>query len=270
MTVNLGLQLSTAPSHLLVFPHSSQCSPCLFLCFLTWFTSQSMGLQSSHPKISPWTGKRGIFDDEYWKTSRLCGYRPCTSHLNLYSGQSAFRRRGKREGGLCFFPIMHQHRDPNWHRRLARFSRDKHPVSRLIPCKWNLPEASIHQNRHAGCQLKHYQRCENPTHQCLPQLTCHHGQWRHLFYFSCSTMVAKPDVPMPLWHSGGHSWCPEKGLEKQLLADEKLMQCCHIFEFPSLFSFLLTFCMFLGWYNSPMSTVVSDLWKNLNAVRCPQ
>lgn len=30
---------------------------------------------------------------------------------------------------MFFFPIMHQQQDPNWHRGLGSFSRDKHPVS---------------------------------------------------------------------------------------------------------------------------------------------
>lgn len=53
--------------------------------------------------------------------------------LNLYSGQGAFRRGGRevgREGGISFFPIMHQQQDPNWHRGLGSFSRDKCPAFR--------------------------------------------------------------------------------------------------------------------------------------------
>lgn len=71
---------------------------------------------------------------------------------------------GKREGGIFFFPIMHQQQGPNWHRGLGSFSRDKHPVSCLTPSKGNLPVASIHHDTHARCLLKHDQRPKRETH----------------------------------------------------------------------------------------------------------
>lgn len=55
--------------------------------------------------------------------------------LNLYSGQDAFRRVGRKEGWRdgerdIFFPIMHQQQGPNWHRGPASFSGDQYPASR--------------------------------------------------------------------------------------------------------------------------------------------
>lgn len=88
------------------FSRSSQCSPCLFLCFLTWFTSQSMMLQSSRPKISPWRGKRGILDDEYSK-SRVCP----RLQSEYYSSESVFRSgcfsQGREWGGRDIFLSHH-------------------------------------------------------------------------------------------------------------------------------------------------------------------
>lgn len=144
------------------FSLSSQCSPCLFSCFLTWFASQSVMVR---PKISPWRGQEGGFS--MMNTQKVVSalvYRARIIRLNLYSGQGAFHRGGQREGGIFFFPIMHQQQDPNWHRGLGSFSRDKHPVSRLTPSKGNLPATSIHHNTHARCLLKRNQRPKRPTH----------------------------------------------------------------------------------------------------------
>lgn len=146
------------------FSHSSQCSPCLFSCFRTWFTSQSMMLQSSCPKSHLEGARGGIVDDEYSK-SRICP----RLQSEYYSSESVFRSgcfsQGREKGGRdIFFPIMHQQQDPNWHRGLGSFSRDKHPVSRLSPSKGNLPGASIHHNTHARCLLKHNWRPKRPTH----------------------------------------------------------------------------------------------------------
>lgn len=149
------------------FSHSTQCSPCFFLCFVTWFTSQSMMLHSSCPQISSWRGKRrgaGISTMNTQKVVSAFVYRARIICLNLYSGQGAFHRGGEREGGIFFFPIMHQQQDPNWHRGLGSFSRDKHPVSRLTPSQGNLPATTIHRNTHARCLLKHKRRPERPTH----------------------------------------------------------------------------------------------------------
>ena len=113
-------------------------------------------------------------------------YRASIICLNLYSGQGAFHRGWKEEGGIFFFPIMHQQQDPNWHRGLGSFSRDKHPVSCLTPSKGNLPGASIHHSTHARCLLKHNQKTRETDTLVPAQLTCHHGQRPHLFCFPCS------------------------------------------------------------------------------------
>lgn len=94
-------------------------------------------------------------------------YRASIIRLNLYSGQGAFHRGGKREGGIFFFPIMHQQQDPNWHRVLGSFSRDKHPVSRPTPSKGNLPGPSIHRNTHARC-LPNITKDPRDQHICPP------------------------------------------------------------------------------------------------------
>lgn len=75
-------------------------------------------------------------------------YRASITRLNLYSGQGAFHRGGKKEGGIFFFPIMHQQQGLNWHGGLGSFFRDKHPVSCLTPSEGNLPGTSIHHNTH--------------------------------------------------------------------------------------------------------------------------
>lgn len=95
-------------------------------------------------------------------------YRARIIRLNLYSGQGAFRRGGEREGGISFFPIMHQQQDPNWHRGLGSFSRDKHPASCLTPSEGNLPAASIHHSTHARCVLKHNPGPKRATHSSPP------------------------------------------------------------------------------------------------------
>lgn len=118
------------------------------------------------PKISPWRGGWGEFlDDEYSKKSCL----PSSTEPVLFvwiciQVRVLFTGEGKREGGIFFFPIMHQQQDPNWHRGLGSFSRDKHPVSCLTPSKGNLPGTSIHRSTHARCLLEQNQRPQRPKH----------------------------------------------------------------------------------------------------------
>lgn len=92
--------------------------------------------------------------------------------LNLYSGQGAFHRGG-REGGISFFPIMHQQQDPNWHRGLGSFSRDKCPAFRPDSLRgkpasgppFTAPVVSLRTR--AGIP----RREQPPTPHSLPQLT---------------------------------------------------------------------------------------------------
>lgn len=151
------------------FSLSSQCSPCLYLCFLTRFTSQSVMLQSSRPKSHLEGARRGggwgDLDDECSKKSCL----PSTTQRVLFvwiciQVRVLFAGVGKMEGGIFFFPIMHRQQGPNWHRGLGSFSKDKHPVSCLTPSEGNLPETSIHHNTCVRCLLKHNQRPKRPTH----------------------------------------------------------------------------------------------------------
>lgn len=142
-------------------------------------------------------------------------YRASIISLNLYSGQGAFHEGGRREGGIFFFPIMHQQQDPNWHGGLGSFSRDKHPVSCLTPSSGNLPGASIHHSTHTPVVFsnitedprdRHFRppAADPPPRPTTPPLLC--------FVLLQIPVAAKLDVPMTLWHCRSHSGCPEKRL----------------------------------------------------------
>lgn len=132
------------------FSHSSLCSPCLFSCSLARFTCRSMMLQSSRPKSHLERGREGGIL-RWWILKKSC--LPSSTERALFvwiciQVRVLFTGEGRGEGGIFFFPIMHQQQDPNWHRGLGSFSRDKHPVSCLTPSKGNLPGTSFHRNTH--------------------------------------------------------------------------------------------------------------------------
>lgn len=91
MTVNLGLRLSTAQSHITCFPLSSRRSPRLFLRFHARSARQSTELSSSHPK-SHLACPRGKFEMMNTKKSRVCLRLLHIIHLNLNSGQGTLHR----------------------------------------------------------------------------------------------------------------------------------------------------------------------------------
>lgn len=105
--------------------------------------------------------------------------------LNLYSGQGAFHRGG-REGGISFFPIMHQQQDPNWHRGLGSFSRDKCPAFRPDSLRGK-PASGPPFTAPVVCLRTRagIPRREQPPHPSTPspdspptlQLTRRHGWW---------------------------------------------------------------------------------------------
>lgn len=267
MIVNLGLQILTAQSHLLVFLSSRSVSLSLLVLFSLGSRVRAWCCSPYTPDLTLKGGWGGGWMMNTHKIVSAFIYRPSVICQNLYSGQGAFHKRGEwKEGWIFFFPIMHQQQDPNWHRGLDSFSWDKHPVSCLTPSEGNLPGTSIHRSTHACVLLlKHDLRPRGPTGSSPPQLTYHHGQWPHLLWFFTLLhipMAARVDVPVTPCNCRNHSSCPEKRLWKQLLADEKFMQCYHIFEYPSLLlSLSLSLSLFplislSGWCtdDTPVST----------------
>lgn len=233
-------------------------------------------LQSSRPK-SHLEGARGRRDFRWWMLKKVVSalnYTASIIRLNLYSGQGAFHRGGKTEGEIFFFPIMHLQQGPNWHRGLGSFSRDKHPVSCLTPSEGS----QRHPFTTTRVSVVFSNITKDPRGQRIGPPAADLSPWPTtptcsvFFALLQIPMAAKLDVPMSLWHRRDHCGCPEKRLWKQLLADEKFMQCYHIFEYPRLLlnpvslslAFLPSLWMMHRWHNSPYSAVglgLFSLWS---------
>lgn len=126
-----------------------------------------------------------------------------------YSSESEFRSgyssQGIEKGGMFFFPIMHQQQDPNWHRGLDSFCRDKHPVSSpILPLRQTCQGHPLSTTRFRHLP-KRNQRPERQTPPFQAWLTfC--GQRCHLHRL---TAAAKQDVS----HSKGATAAQRKGYE---------------------------------------------------------
>lgn len=145
MTVNLGLQLSTAQSHFACFSSVSRRSPRLFSSFHTRSARQSIELLSSHPK-SHRACPRGKFEMmNTKKKSHVCLNLLYIIHLNLNSGQGALHRGYKRDGCFSF---------PSCTSNTTQIGTEGWIVSAGIsilspaptPSKANLPGASTQHN----------------------------------------------------------------------------------------------------------------------------
>lgn len=164
------------------FSRPSQCSPCLFSCFLTWFTSRSMMLQSSRPKSHLEGAGGGILDGEYSK-SRACP----RLQSQYYSSESVFRSgcfhgEGKGREGYFSFPSCTSGRT-----QIGTQGWAVSPGISILSLAW-LPLRETCQGhpwpQHTSSQTKPSSRDQ---HICSPRhLTCHHGQGPHLFCFSRS------------------------------------------------------------------------------------
>ena len=279
MIVNLGLQLSTAQSHLLVFL-SVHTALLVFSCTF-WLGSQARAwCCSPHTQNLTLKGQEGgILDDEYPK-SRVC---PRLQSV-YYLSESVFRSgcfspgRGKRREGYFSFPSCTSSR--------AQIGTEGWAVSpgiSILSLPWlPLREACqghsfIHPNTHAHCPLKYNQRPKRPSHssQCSWLATMANDPTSSVLCTPSDSHGCQAWHAMTLWHCRNHSGCPKKRLWKQLLADEKFMQCYNIFEYPRLILcpslWLLSFWMMHRWHTSQYSTwvwgsFVSDLWENINVV----
>lgn len=219
------------------FSLSSQCSPCLFSCFLTWFVSQSVMLQSSRPKISPWRGKRGDF--QWWIPKKSC--LPSSTERELFAWiciqvRVLFTGEGKGREGYFSFPSCTSSRT-----QIGTEGWAVSPGISILSLAWLPPRETCQRlpftTTHMPVVFSNITKDPRDQHIRPPAADLPPRPMNSplLFFMLLQIpMAAKLDVPMALWHCRSHSGFPEKRLWKQLLADEKFMQCYHIFENPRL------------------------------------
>lgn len=287
MVVNLGLQLSTAQSHLLVsLSLSSQCAPCPYSCFLTWFTTRSVMLQSSRPK-SHLEGARGRRDFRWWMLKKVVSalnYTASIIRLNLYSGQGAFHRGGKTEGERYFsFPSRTTSR--------AQIGTEGWAVSpgiSILALAWRPPRETCQTHAFTSTRVSvvFSDTTEGPRgHRVSPPRS-----WPASVASdpTCSVFLRAPSDS-----HGCQAWRANESLapqRPQRLPREKVTKTAaggwnihaavpYIWVSPphtqprlslSLAS-LSSLWMMHRWHNSPHSTwfwgsLVSDLWENINVV----
>lgn len=224
------------------------------------------------PKISPWSRKRGILDDEYSKSFVCPSYTEwvllvwiCIQVRVLFTGE------GKGKEGYFSFPSCISSRT-----RIGTEGWAVSPGISMLSLAWvprretcqGHPFATTHMSAVSSNKTKH----PRDRHICpsaatdLPQCPT----TPPLLFFTLLQIptAAKFDVPMTLWHCRNHSGCPEKRLWKQMLADDKWMQCYHIFEYPRLLS-LYVWCTddtTVSTIHGSGGSLVSDLWENINVM----
>lgn len=280
MTVNLGLQLSTAQSHLLVFLTPRGDQPCLFLCFLTWFTSWSMTLQSFAPRNLTLKGGRmrrgrgvwgGVGVLRWWilKKSRL----PSSTERELFiwiciQVRVLFTGEAKGREGYLSFPSCTSSRT-----QIGTEGWAVSPGISILPFAWLPPRETCQRLPFTAAHMPvvFSNITQDPREQHIrpprswPATTANELTSS---CFSCSFIFPRLLALTCQWlcgHCRSHSGCPEKRLWKQLLADEKFMQRYHIFEYPRLIiapslPLCLSFWMMHRWHTSHCSTRVWGLF----------
>lgn len=257
MTVNLGLQLSTAQSH---FACVSSVFSVLNLSFLEL---SRPGLHARASSCRPHTQNLTLHVQEWnlkWWTQKKPRLPPSTPY---YSSESEFRSgcssQGIEKGGRDVFLSHHAPATgPKLAQRVGQFLQGK--ASCLQP--W-LPLRQTCQRHPLSTTRGHHllKRNQRPRRRTPPSqawLTFRRGQQCSLCRRSAA---AKLDVP----HSRRCSGSSERRLRKQLLGDEKLMWYYHVFDCPCrilIFLSLLCFWMMHRWHTNHYRALVRDAFAS--------
>ena len=211
-------------------------------------------------------------------------YRPSIIHLNLYSGQGAFHRGGKKGGRDIFFLSHHAPATgPKLAQKVGQFLQGWEFC--LLPDSlWGKPARDTHstQHTHARCILKYKsppQKTRSPTHSSPRSRP--------------ATVAGDPTVSVPppdspgrqAWHANDYLAlqettvaAPRKGYEHSCW---RMKNSCSVTIYlsttppppphPPPLSFSVSFWTMHRWHTSQCSTrvwgcFVSDLWENINVV----